>query len=139
MTGVLATAASAVGFIGLAGQVAQGCTFIWNFIEDVKDAPEDLQRLKEELKLTKDVSSSLGNLLENSPPDSFMNTKEAAAAALASCAGTIKELTTLHSGFKSKRRHKIKVALSKEKIRKLSSQVHHAMSIVASAQSNMLL
>jgi 3-polyprenyl-4-hydroxybenzoate decarboxylase len=139
MAELLATAGSVVGFIGLAGQVAQGCTFIWNFVEDVKDAPEDLRRLKEELKLTKDVSSALGILLENSPPDSFTNTKEAAAGALASCAGTIKELTTLLSGFRSKRKHKIKAALNKEKIRKLLSQVHHAMSIVASAQSNMLL
>ena len=42
----LGAAGSIVGCIGLAGQVAQGCQFIWEFAETVRDSPHLMTRLK---------------------------------------------------------------------------------------------
>ncbi len=43
MSELLGLGASAVAFIGLAGQVLQGCQYIHGFIGNIQDAPDDLR------------------------------------------------------------------------------------------------
>jgi hypothetical protein len=46
---VIALGASVVGFVGLAGQILQGCLFVQNFLEALEDAPADIEVLRSEL------------------------------------------------------------------------------------------
>jgi hypothetical protein len=41
--------ASVVGFVGLAGQILQGCLFVQNFLDALEDAPADIEVLRSEL------------------------------------------------------------------------------------------
>lgn len=41
----VALAASIAGLISLAGQILQGCQFIRNLLDDIRDAPEDIHTL----------------------------------------------------------------------------------------------
>ncbi|EHK96419.1 hypothetical protein M7I_7868 [Glarea lozoyensis 74030] len=43
MAEAIGVGASVVAFIGLAGQVAQGCQYIRTLLDDIKDASEDVQ------------------------------------------------------------------------------------------------
>jgi hypothetical protein len=45
----IAFGASVVGFIGLAGQILQGCLFVQDFLEALEDAPLDIEALQSEL------------------------------------------------------------------------------------------
>ena len=45
----IAFGASVVGFIGLAGQILQGCLFVQDFLEALEDAPADIEALQSEL------------------------------------------------------------------------------------------
>jgi hypothetical protein len=57
MAEALGVAGSVVSFIGLAGQVAQGANYLYNFFDGMQDAPSDVRSLAEELKI-------LGNILD---------------------------------------------------------------------------
>jgi hypothetical protein len=46
----LGLGASVVAFIGLAGQVLQGCHYVCDFLDLTKSAPDDLQHLKNEIQ-----------------------------------------------------------------------------------------
>ena len=45
----IAFGASVVGFIGLTGQILQGCLFVQDFLEALEDAPADIEALQSEL------------------------------------------------------------------------------------------
>ena len=45
----IAFGASVVGFIGLTGQILQGCLFVQGFLEALEDAPADIEALQSEL------------------------------------------------------------------------------------------
>jgi hypothetical protein len=45
----IAFGASVVGFIGLAGQILQGCLFVQDFLEALEDAPADIEALQSEV------------------------------------------------------------------------------------------
>jgi hypothetical protein len=50
MTYPLSLGASTVAFIRIAGQILQGCQYIYNFVDDVREAPNDLLYFKTEIK-----------------------------------------------------------------------------------------
>jgi hypothetical protein len=50
MTDPLSLGAFAVAFIGIAGQVLQGCQYICNFVDDVREVPDDLNYFRAEIK-----------------------------------------------------------------------------------------
>jgi hypothetical protein len=49
MAEVLGLGASAVAFTGLAGQILQGCHYICHFIDNIRDAPDDLKHYNLEI------------------------------------------------------------------------------------------
>jgi hypothetical protein len=51
MAEALGVAGSLTSFIGLAGQVAQGVNYLYNFFSSMKDAPKDIKLLVAELKV----------------------------------------------------------------------------------------
>jgi len=51
MAEAIGLGASVVAFIGLAGQVAQGCKFVRDILGDVKDASNDIRALRTEIQL----------------------------------------------------------------------------------------
>lgn len=51
MAEALGVAGSLTSFIGLAGQVAQGVNYLYNFFNSMKDAPKDIRSLATELKI----------------------------------------------------------------------------------------
>ena len=55
MAEALGVAGSVVSFIGLAGQVAQGVNYLYNFFDSVQDAPSDVRSLAGELKILSDI------------------------------------------------------------------------------------
>ncbi len=51
MAEALGIAGSVVSFVGLAGQVAQGVNYLYNFFNSMQDAPRDIKSLATELKI----------------------------------------------------------------------------------------
>jgi hypothetical protein len=51
MAEAIGLGASVVAFIGLAGQVAQGCKFVRDVLGDIKDASNDIRALRTEIQL----------------------------------------------------------------------------------------
>ena len=50
--------ASAIAFLGLATQVAAGLSKLYDFLQDLKEAPEVAKKLTRELELLKDIIST---------------------------------------------------------------------------------
>jgi hypothetical protein len=48
-------AAAVVSFVGLAGPVAQGLKFLYDFKTDMKDCPKDIREMKTDLELVEDL------------------------------------------------------------------------------------
>ena len=48
-------AAAVVSFVGLAGPVAQGLKFLYDFTTDMKDCPKDIREMKTDLELVEDL------------------------------------------------------------------------------------
>lgn len=48
-------AAAVVSFVGLAGPVAQGLKFLYDFTTDMKDCPKDIREMKTDLELVEEL------------------------------------------------------------------------------------
>jgi hypothetical protein len=60
MAEALGVTGSVVSFIGPAGQVAQGVSYLYNFFSSVQDAPSDIRSLAGELKALGDILEEVG-------------------------------------------------------------------------------
>jgi hypothetical protein len=86
MAEALGITGSIVSFVGLAGQVAQGVNYLYNFFNSMQDAPSDIKSLAAELKL-------LGTILDEVNRD--VVDSAALGAALQLCKDIIGELEGL--------------------------------------------
>jgi hypothetical protein len=59
MAEIIGTAASIASFIGLAGQVVIGATNLYKFFTDIRDGPEDIQDLTNEIKVVESISQNI--------------------------------------------------------------------------------
>jgi hypothetical protein len=106
MAEALGVAGSVVSFIGLAGQIAQGVNYLYNFFDSVQDAPSDIRLLVEELKALRDVLDEVdGDQIDSAPLQT----------ALQRCKDVIRDLEGLVQ--------KSKLTSEQSKPRKLSSQM----------------
>lgn len=71
-----------IGIVGFVGQITQGCAYLRNLIDDIRDAPKELQNLREELDIIEKVINKLSN----------QNSIETANPALQLCLDTISTL-----------------------------------------------
>jgi hypothetical protein len=90
MAEALGIAGSVVSFVGLAGQVAQGVNYLYNFFNSMQDAPNDIKSLAAELKI-------LGTILDEVNRDVVDSAALGAAlgAALQLCKDIVAELEGL--------------------------------------------
>ena len=51
MAEALGLAASVAGLVGLAGQLFNGCMFVKGFLDDAKNAPEDIRAIHKEIEI----------------------------------------------------------------------------------------
>ena len=65
MAEALGVAGSIVGLIGLAGQILQGCKYIGNLLDSIRDAPNDLRELQREAKIFEQTSRRFQELLHD--------------------------------------------------------------------------
>ena len=52
-------ASSVVAFVGFAGQLLQGVSFIYDFLSDIRDAPEDIKHLNTRLALLRSILQNM--------------------------------------------------------------------------------
>lgn len=109
MAEALGVGASVVAFVGLAGQVAQGVAYLYNFFGAIQDAPADVQSLTEELKV-------LSPILDDIRRHGYENAS--IRAALEQCNACVEELNALVT--------KSKLTTTQSKARKIWSQLNVA-------------
>lgn len=56
---VMEAAAALVSFVSLAGPVAQGLKFLYDFATDMKDCPKDIREMKTDLELVEDLITQI--------------------------------------------------------------------------------
>ena len=92
--------ASAIAFIGLAGQVLQGCQHIHDFMNNVRDALDDLRHYHTEISSFKSVVLGFQEVLQAIKPFARIdNSAEQALLALQSGGTAINELKAILQKF----------------------------------------
>ncbi|CZR56349.1 uncharacterized protein PAC_06237 [Phialocephala subalpina] len=142
MAEALGVGASVVAFIGLAGQVAQGAAYLYNFFGAIQDAPADVRSLAEELKV---LSPILDDVRRHGLETASMR------AAVEQCNASVEELKALvvkskltttqprtrkiwsqmSVGFRSEKFHKHTEKLERAKLALIPAQneaMHHQRS-----------
>jgi hypothetical protein len=100
----LGVGASVVSFIGFAGQILQGCHYISNLFDDIKDAPETLSYLGAEVKAFRIVLHGFQQALQSVGQSTNIDAaSEQVLTALKTSSATIQDLKSLlekysHSG-----------------------------------------
>ncbi|KAK5049070.1 hypothetical protein LTR84_005493 [Exophiala bonariae] len=64
MAEVLGVVASGLSVAAFAGQLAQGSTYLYHFLRDIKDAPDDIQLLLQELQLLTPILATVQGFSE---------------------------------------------------------------------------
>lgn len=64
MAEILGIVSGAAGLVGLSGQILQGCLFAKAFFNDVKNAPDDIKRILEELEILQAAAEKTKLLFE---------------------------------------------------------------------------
>jgi hypothetical protein len=92
MAEAVGLAASVAGLVGLAGQVLQGGLFIQKFFDDVRNAPAEVQDLKDELDLFTFIAIDTKKLFETARVDGVPVTSAAFERALERCGNIVKDI-----------------------------------------------
>jgi len=92
MAEAVALAASVAGLTGLAGQILQGCIFIRKFFEHVRDAPEEVLDLRDELELFTLVASDTEKLFQRAGDDEMLIPAVQYKRILERCANIVKDI-----------------------------------------------
>lgn len=133
-------AASVVAFVGIAGQLLQGVSTVYNFLSDVQDAPDEIQQLNAELNLLKTILESMITY-----PEAICGSKEAfdsvgvAMEMVQNQVTKLKELVVKYN-IKSIGRRKllwsnVNVAFRKKKFAKYILNLDRARKLLEMAQS----
>lgn len=133
-------AASVVAFVGIAGQLLQGVSTVYNFLGDIQDAPDEIKQLNAELNVLKMI---LENMITY--PQAICRSKEAlesvgvAMEMVQNQVTKLKELVEKYN-IKSIGRRKllwsnINIAFRKKKFAKYISNLDRARKLLEMAQS----
>lgn len=144
MSDPLSLGASAVAFIGLAGQVLQGCQYISNFIDDIVEAHDDLQYFKTEVKTFRAAVLGFQRILQRFEHLTDLGTvAEQIGLALGSASLAINELKTLVEKYECDGKREwwrnLKVASNKALFIKRIENLGRAKADIALAQSSAVL
>ena len=92
--------ASAIAFIGLAGQVLQGCQYVHDFIDNIRDAPDDLRHYHTEISSFRSAVLGFQEVLQAIKPFARIeNSAEQALLALQSGGNAIDESKAFLQNF----------------------------------------
>ena len=133
-------AASVVAFVGIAGQLLQVVSTVYNFLSDVQDAPDEIQQLNSELNLLKMI---IENMITY--PQGICGSKETldsvgvAMEMVQNQVTRLKELVEKYN-IKSNGRRKlvwsnVNIAFRKKKFAKYISNLDRARKLLEMAQS----
>jgi hypothetical protein len=92
MAEAVGLAASVAGLVGLAGQVLQGGLFIQKFFDDVRNAPAEVQDLKDELDLFTFIAKDTKKLFETARDDGVPVSFAAFEQTLERCGNIVKDI-----------------------------------------------
>jgi hypothetical protein len=142
MAEAIGLGASVVAFIGLAGQVIQGCQYTHTILDDVKNAPDDIRSLHTEINLLDRTLETFKNLLtqlSNTGNHEVIGaeTKLALDYCEEAMAGLLKLILKIRKTGNSW--SQIKFAFSKDKISKHISRVERAKGYISTAIASILL
>ncbi|KAH6889817.1 hypothetical protein B0T10DRAFT_571906 [Thelonectria olida] len=84
MAEVLGAVSGAVSLVAFTGQLAKSAASLYTFVNDIKDAPDDVRRIAQELQISQLVLSKL--------PSTFTGQDVDLNQALAHCEGCVDEL-----------------------------------------------
>lgn len=142
MVEAIGLGASVVAFIGLAGQIAQGCSFVRTVIEDIRDAPDDLRALEREIRLFEVTIETFQKALSGLEDSGIPGHQEPAVQMALDCGeetmGGLLEFV-LKKKKKVGRWGQIRFAFDKAKCAKYVGQVERAKGYLTSAQAGILL
>jgi len=89
------TGASAMAFIGITGQLIQGTNFLINLFHAIKDAPEDVVALRDELETLLAILRGTRGILQCLGDSRLSSVTENLNLALAQCFSSIDGLVEL--------------------------------------------
>ena len=92
MAEAVGLAASVAGLVGLAGQVLQGGLFIQKFFDDVRNAPAEVQDLKDELDLFTFIAKDTKKLFETARDDGVPVSSAAFERTLERCGAIVHDI-----------------------------------------------
>ncbi len=142
MAEAIGLGASVVAFIGLAGQIAQGCQFARTVLDDVKDAPEDLRCLRTEIRLFEVTVDGFKNLLADIidlgiPAGQTATVQLALDYSEEAVAGLLKLINK--DKHRGSRWGQIRFAFVKDKCAKHVARLERAKGYLSAAQAGILL
>jgi hypothetical protein len=144
MAEAIGAGASVIAFVGIAGQLAQGCQNAQAIFDGIKDASGDLRSLHTEVKIFQLTLETFGNILEE-VADSGIVVEEKGQAlatqlALQYSEEAIEQLLALLAKKNSKHIWgKIRFAIGKDKCAKHVGRMERAKGYILTAQASILL
>jgi hypothetical protein len=134
--------ASVIAFIGLTGQVLQGCRFIQTILNDIDDAADDLRNLRTEVNLFELTVDGFKRALVDIA-DSGISQDQTAAVQIAldyaeEAVSDLLKFIAKHKKLGSKW-SKIRLAFTKDKCAKYASRMGRAKSYISAVQAGVLL
>jgi hypothetical protein len=144
MTDPLSLGATAVAFIGIAGQVLQGCQYICDFVDDVREAPDDLLYFKTEIRGFRAAVLGFQRILQQFEHSANLETvAEQIGLALNSASLAINQLKTLIEKYEHNGKwdwwRDLKIARKKAQFVKCVENLGRAKADIALAQSSAVL
>jgi hypothetical protein len=135
--------ASAIAFIGLAGQVLQGCQYVHDFIDNIRDAPDGLRHYHTEISSFRSAVLGFQEVLQAIKPFARIeNSAEQALLALQS-GGAIDDLKAFLQNFERSREKElwrsIKLARKRSELAKYVARLGEAKVNILLAQSQVNL
>jgi hypothetical protein len=135
--------ASAIAFIGLAGQILQGCQYVRDLIDNIRDAPDNLRHYHTEIASFRSAVLGFQEVLQAIKPFARIeNSAEQALLALQS-GGAIDDLKAFLQNFERSREKElwrsIKLARKRSKLAKYIARLGEAKANILLAQSQVNL
>ncbi|KAF1955050.1 hypothetical protein CC80DRAFT_493395 [Byssothecium circinans] len=122
-------AAAVVSFVSLAGPVAQGLKFMYDFTTDMKDCPKDIREMKTDLELVEDLITQV--IRQCNERDVRLRESAALARAIGHAQESVEELRKAMSAyFVDGKRKRFKFAAKVNQTQKLRASLDRTKTIM---------
>lgn len=136
MADALGVASGVISMVGFVGQLAQGSAFLHGFFKDLRDAPQAIGRISEELLILTALLKEVQSAYASEAPDMALELKF--------CAKTIHELTEVvrklelppNTAKATRRWKQFRAALTEPEISKHLGSLERAKSMLLQCCSN---